>query len=317
MFGIVALVLASSPFALADESFVQRAERRLAALPALAERLPASETERAMLADAADGRWDKFDLLSAALITENRSQAERRRASQRLDDHVAAARRQLAASPDAPAAELLFAYLHERILTDRFSPDCHTIGETLASGRFNCLSGTVLFVGLAERCGVSAQAVLAPSHVYARTSSGGRVEDVETTCPTWFREPVPRRSAWMRSALGEDTRAERHRPLTSVELLAVVYYNRGVACFARRDFAAAAADNLVALRLDANNAAAADNLLAAINNWALDAANHGRLDLAEELLRRGRQVAPDRKDLQTSQHYIAGQQPMQSAAIGP
>ncbi len=303
-FAALSLVVASTP-ALAGENLARRAERHLATFSALAERLPMSPDEQSMLADAADGRWDTFDLLTAALISENSSRAERRRASQQLDEHVAAARKQLASSDAAPA-ENLFAYLHEHVLTGRFSPECHTVGRTLESGAFNCLSGTLLFVGLAQRCDVSAQAVLAPSHVYARTSSGGVAHDVETTCPTWFLEPAGRRLAWMRSALGDESPLARHRPLTSVELLAVVYYNRGVECFARRDFAAAAADNLVALRLDANNAAAADNLLAAVNNWALESANQGRLDLAGELIRRGRGVAPDRVDLQASQRYVAG-----------
>jgi hypothetical protein len=296
----------------AGESVSARAERHFATFAAVAERIAAGELERAMLADAADGKWDRFDLVSAAPIADRLGDAERMRVEQQLDEHTERIRRRIAERADVAAVEVLFDYLHEEMLTGGFSADCHTIGRTLSTGDFNCLSGTLLFVALAERCGVPARAVLAPSHVHARVSVGQRDIDVETTCRTWFREPAANREAWLRSALGDENRLEQHRPLTSVELLAVVYYNRGVERFGQRDFAGAAAENLVALRLDGENAAAADNLLAAVNNWALAAARQGRIDLAGELIRRGRHVAPDRADLRASQRFVAGLAPPRS-----
>jgi hypothetical protein len=85
-----------------------------------------------------------------------------------------------------------------------------------------------------------------------------------------------------------------------------VYYNRGVAAFAERQFAAAAASNLCALRLDSENTAAADNLLAAVNNWALQTAKRGDAKTAAMLLDRGRRVAPERADLKATAKFVAG-----------
>lgn len=301
---LAAVALAQS--AAANEAFVCRAHEELAALEEIAGRLPNSPAERAMLSDASDGRWDEFDLLSAALLAQDGTAAARERAARALERHVARLRRALAAVPEARRAEVLFGFLHEEILDGGFAADCHAIERTLRTGEYNCLSGTLLYVGLAERCGVAARAVLAPSHVYARATIGGISQDIETTLPNWYGESPLQRRQLLAAAVGGDASAGRTRAISPVELLAVVYYNRGVEAFARRDFAGSAASNLAALKLDPQNAPAADNLLAAVNNWALQAAKRGDAKTAALLLDRGRRVDPNRKDLKATARFVSG-----------
>ena len=299
-------VVAAAPSAAANEAFVRRAHEELAALTGIAERLPGSSSERAMLADAADGHWDEFDLLSAALLAQDSTAAARERAARALERHVARLRRMLASVPNGRRPEVLFGYLHEEMLDGGFAADCHAIERTLRTGEYNCLSGTVLYVGLAERCGVAARAVLGPSHVYAQAMIGGISQDIETTAPNWYGESPSRRKQLLAAAVGGDASARQTRAISTVELLAVVYYNRGVEAFARRDFAGSAASNLAALKLDPRNGPAADNLLAAVNNWALQAAKRGDAKTAAMLLERGRRVDPNRKDLKATARFISG-----------
>lgn len=301
-----ALLVALPSRAMADDHFARRANDQLARVREVAARLPSSRTEQAMLTDAADGRWHEFDLLSAALVAQVASPTDRERLAAKLERHATHARHFLAANPEQPAAETLFSYLHTKVLTGHFTADCHSIARALASGNYNCLSGTILFIGLAERCGVSAKAVLAPTHVFVRAHVHGLEQDIETTVPSWFRETTTSREQRLSAALGSAATSHR-RILSSIELLAVVYYNRGVEAFAKRDFAAACACNLIALRLDNDNASARDNLLAAINNWALQSAKRGDIPLATNLLARGRNLAPDRSDLKATERFVKEQ----------
>lgn len=305
-FWCFALAIAASQPAAANDTFVRKAHEQFAGLAGIAARMPTLPAERAALADAADGRWNEFDLLAAALLAQDSSAATRQRAARDLERHVARLQRALATSPADRRPEVLFAYLHEHILRGKFDAQCHAVERALRTGDYNCLSGTVLYVGLAERCGMSAQAVLAPSHVYARATLAGMPFDVETTAPDWFRQSAARRAQRLTAALDGPKTPHKKRILDSVRLLAVVYYNRGVEAFGRRDFPAAAASNLIALKLDPQNAPAADNLLAAVNNWALQSARQGDPQTASLLLDRGRRVDPNRADLKATARFVTG-----------
>ncbi len=101
--------------------------------------------------------------------------------------------------------------------------------------------------------------------------------DIETTCPKWFD-------------VVQDDNPESHaspRQITDVQLIATIYYNRGVDLLAERRFADAAAANAKAVRLDPNNATAQGNYLATINNWGIELAGTGDYAKAAELFRLG------------------------------
>ena len=72
-----------------------------------------------------------------------------------------------------------------------------------------------------------------------------------------------------------------------MQLVATIYYNRGVDLLAEKHFADAAAANAKALRLDPENAIAKGNFLATINNWAIALGMSGEYAKAAELLRLG------------------------------
>ena len=82
------------------------------------------------------------------------------------------------------------------------------------------------------------------------------------------------------------------RQVSEVELVATIYYNRGVDLLAEKRFADAAAANAKAVRLDPENATAKGNFLATINNWAIDLGTSGEYEKAAELLRLGLAADP-------------------------
>ncbi|MGA2064288.1 MAG: hypothetical protein ABSG86_04945 [Thermoguttaceae bacterium] len=82
------------------------------------------------------------------------------------------------------------------------------------------------------------------------------------------------------------------REVSDVELLAMIYYNRGLDLLGEKRFAEAAAANAKALRLAPGHAAARGNLLATLNNWAIELGSTAHYAEAADLLRLGLAIEP-------------------------
>ncbi len=108
---------------------------------------------------------------------------------------------------------------------------------------------------------------------------------METTCPQWF-------SVSGTPAVAAPREMSQPRQLSDVELVATIYYNRGVDLLADRRFAEAVAANAKAVRLDPHNTTAKGNYLATINNWGIELATAGQYAKASELFRLGMSTEP-------------------------
>jgi tetratricopeptide (TPR) repeat protein len=251
--------------------------------------------EERLFADAADGRWDEHSLLAAALVASGVED------QQHLDGYlarVAAAADELrrsgeVAGPPQRQAQAVLEFLHRNILQGGYQIDCTDLRIPLDDGRFNCVSASVLFNCFAEQFGLEAQGLEVPGHAMSRLVLPDGVLDVETTCPTWFRllNDPKKQAALVQKTLGTtaaglSTPAER-RVVSAVELVATIYYNRGVDLLGQRRFAQAVAANAKALRLDPFSSTAQGNLLASLNNWAIDLGGSGRHAEAVEILDQG------------------------------
>jgi tetratricopeptide (TPR) repeat protein len=268
-------VSASSPY-LALEGFVNALEERL-------------------FADAADGRWDEHSLLAAALIA---SGVEDRRQLDAYLVRAAALTDELRSSGNVAGtprqrAQAILEFLHRRILRGGYQIDCTDLRVALDDGRFNCVSASVLFNCFAEQFGLEVMGVEVPGHAISRLVLPDGVLDVETTCPTWFRllDDPKKQAAAVEETLGAavagSTSPGRRRTVSAVELVATIYYNRGVDLLGRRQFAEAVSANAKALRLDPLNTTARGNLLASLNNGAIAVGSDGRYEEAIEILNVG------------------------------
>ena len=76
--------------------------------------------------------------------------------------------------------------MHAEILRGKYDVAGSDLSVTLAGGPFNCATATALFLALAERFDLAAQAVSVVGHVWCRVTAGDEFFDVETTCPDWF-----------------------------------------------------------------------------------------------------------------------------------
>jgi tetratricopeptide (TPR) repeat protein len=278
-------------------------------LPEVKAQSRVSPREAVLLSDAADGCLDQHRLYEAALIASGATRDELLECRQRL----AVLERELqgvsANGPPAEKARALFELLHRRVLRGGYEEPASNLAVTLRGGPYNCLSAVILFVDLAGQAGLEVAAVQTPGHVFCRLATndlraGPNDLDVELTCPNWFNRTrdAKKHTAKTYAAWSGD----RQRRLSPVELVALVYFNRGVDVLARREFAAAAAANLTALALDPANGPAGDNLLATVNNWALAVASEGRPAEALRLVEAARAVAPENAHLLANERYLRG-----------
>ena len=192
----------------------------------------------------------------------------------------------------------MFTFLHQSILRGGYNLQSSDLRQALDHGRFNCVTASVLFNCLAQRFGLKAVGLEVPGHAMSRLELPQETLDIETTCPRWFT-PNDRPRAAVSPQAGDPTQADETavqaelarpapdrnlanqrrslRQVSEVELVATIYYNRGVDLLAERRFADAAAANAKAVRLDPENVTAKGNFLATINNWAIDLGTSGEI----------------------------------------
>jgi len=260
-----------------------------------------SPTELRLFADAADGRWDEHGLLRAALLASGVDRPDR------LDSYEAGLCRLVAelresdttAGTPRQQAQWVFEFMHRRILRGGYRLEATALTEALDRGQFNCVSASVLFHCLAREFGLPVCAMEGPGHAMTRLRLAGEIVDVETTCPEWFRlaadlrkqaeraRKIPARTAEV------DRRARPLREVSDVQLVAMIYYNRGVDLLGEKRFPEALAANAKALRLDPSSVTARANLLATLNNWAIDLGLGRQYAEAARLLEKGIALEPD------------------------
>ncbi len=82
-------------------------------------------------------------------------------------------------------AEKILDFIYENILLE-YSINITTINEALHSGKYNCVSSSILYLAFAKASGIDARAQRSPSHCFITVYVDGKKIDVETTNPKGF-----------------------------------------------------------------------------------------------------------------------------------
>ena len=271
--------------------------------------------EAALLRDAEDGRWDEIDLFDAALIAEGLTTRERRAPQREKFDRFAAELATLTERETDPLqkTKIVYEYLHDVVLTEKYNLNCSSLVASLETGVFNCVSATALFNCFAARSGLEVAALETTGHAKSRVKFADSFLDLETTCSSWDRLPDKARPysrprsndgailqnvSFERRETSADegtttfdaetstpdaplgysyTRTRKPmREIGDVELVATIYYNVGVDFYQKERFEEAIVAYVKAARLAPNNQTILGNLKATVNNWAIQIAMKDR-----------------------------------------
>jgi tetratricopeptide (TPR) repeat protein len=271
--------------------------------------LATTPLEAQLLNDAADGQLDDWTLARAALVAggaHDPAAIDRYLVQLRQWSSAARANDHPNNTPRRRAAALL-EWMHARLLRAGYQIDATDLAGVLERGQFNCVSATVLFMALGGEIGLDVTAVELPTHAFCRVTAGDDSFDVEPTCRRWFEvidDPQARTSVTRRIAGASPDAVAVPRSVSPAQLLAVIYYNRGVDLIRHGDDAGAIAVNLKALSLDPQSATARGNLWVAVNNAALGLCRNERYKEAADLAARARQAVPQHAALAANELYI-------------
>ena len=273
--------------------------------------------EAALLADAADGRLDDMGLVEAGLVASGVVWTEDlARFHSKTEALVEAAREAAGKGATRDRARRVFEWLHREVFV---SYELHGVDlpGVLASGRYNCVSATLLYNGILEELGITAAAILVPSHVYSVVRAGKDWIEVETTSPQGFgpaRTLVEYRrfldernlggaavqlsggTAKENTALIKEIEGRRERVDNRV-LVALVYSNIGVGRLRDRDLEGALAAFTKASTVGGGIKRFRESRDAMINNLAWNLLQEKRYDAAVELVDRARKVKDLTRDL--------------------
>lgn len=229
-----------------------------------------SEADHLLLSDAADGRLDKMTLAEAALIASGSDEGTRRSAIRKFNRRLAEFRQLSLPLDEMERARIAYEFMHRELLVGEYQADLNDFAGAIADGDFNCVTATLLFHCLAEEVDVSSRAVAIPKHVFSRLDAA---TDVETTCPDWFEQ--------------QSRAPHEGRVIGNIELLAKLYYNRGVKQLHATHFRDALDLIEASLALDPIDSTALANRLAGLNNWALARCEAKQFAAAAELIYTG------------------------------
>jgi tetratricopeptide (TPR) repeat protein len=265
----------------------------LLAAPALA-----ADVNDRLLRDARDGRLEDFDFVTAALIAGGAD--DECELSGWLDRHAQRRDQLLDSIPTAPAIEQLQAIhdaLHDQILKGNYEVAASDLRMALSRGDYNCLSSLAIYLDLCQAADLPLEIWLTRGHVFLRGVADGQAVVIEPGTPEWEAG----RTAWKASITA---RRHRARQLTPVELLGKFYYNRGVELLKTSQFADGIKLLETSLELDPADRDARANLLAGLNNWAVEQLRARRYDQAAALIEQGLLLDPSFAPLVANQQLV-------------
>jgi tetratricopeptide (TPR) repeat protein len=195
--------------------------------------------------------------------------------------------------------------VREHVLVGPFQDDAFDVAATLRGGPYNCLTATIVFDELCRRQGLAAVAMFVPGHVFTRIESAAPF-DVQITCADWYTCRDPHSILLPAGAEKAIDTSAAARQLADADLVARMYYNRGVRAHRDDDCAAAVELLRTAVELDPRDDAAGRNLSAAINNLALRQCERGEYVKALATLETAARRPAGQSPVRENEVYIRG-----------
>ena len=242
-----------------------------------------TEREKALLSDAADGKFSRVSFAEAALLASGvRDDAKRAKYLQRIDDFEKDARRAVAKGDVFEKGEGLLKWLHAGP-AKKYEPNQDHLPDLLDDGKFNCVSITTCYAVLAQRLGLDVRGLLIQVHIWGIQYDGDKSKEVETTNARGY-DPQRKRNS-------------RPREVGEFGIVAAVYRNQATRLDKKERHAEALRAAAFARALDPSGASNIGDVERVFHNWHVLHTKKDRFNEAIGVLKLGLEMAPGNRKL--------------------
>lgn len=234
-----------------------------------------TEPEKRMINDAKDKVFNSYDLLEASLIAEGiKSTTYMREVTKKLDEIIADIRTAegFNAHSDYDKAQFILKKLHQNLFRVYMENET-TVLEVLRSGRYNCVSSSIIYNYVLEVFRIKTYGFIVPSHAFSVVETDGKLVEVQTTTEHGFDpnsnviSEFERLTGFEYISLEEANNKDYHR-VENPLLLSALYSNLAVFTAKNtRNYNKALSDGLKALMIYPELGDARNNVLSILLNW--------------------------------------------------
>jgi tetratricopeptide (TPR) repeat protein len=259
------------------------------------------------------GKFRKWSFAEAALLASGDTEAEKRRQHvERLESLEAQARQALAdAKTPLEKGEKLLAFLHSKSgpLAKGYRGQQTNLSDLLDNSTFNCVSSAVLYNVLGRRLNLDVRAIEVPSHAFSILYEGTEHADVETTTASGFnpaRDPAAQKEFEAKTGFRyiPDMHRDQRREVGDAGLVAIIYYNHGVALTREKRHHEALLAYFRAMSLDPEFLSAVKNALGELASWGLELSRQGKHEEAVTVVSAGLELAPQDAALRNNLIFV-------------
>ncbi|PCK06995.1 MAG: hypothetical protein COA42_16530 [Alteromonadaceae bacterium] len=254
--------------------------------------------ERQLVEDVMDGRLDDFSYGDAALIASGVFDPDKRQRYLRKLQRITAQASDVTADLEGKAqkAKGLLTFLHEKVLKRGYKKNQTRLDRLLDRGRYNCVSSAVIYNLVGVNLGLELRAIEVPDHALSIFYDGEENFDVETTNAHGFAPSQNARQKFEATTgfnytPGSDK--DRRREISTLNLIGVIYYNKGVDLSRKGRHTEALDAYFKALSFDKKSNSSVKNILAVLVNWSGQLVKEQKFEQALKVINVGLILAPE------------------------
>jgi hypothetical protein len=150
--------------------------------------LSITNLEEIMIDDSHDNEFESYTLVEASLIAEGLTDSNYiNEVTQKLNEIIKGIRStpNFISLSETAKAKLALTYLHQNLFRTYIETETSAL-EVLRSGRFNCVSSSIIYNYVVESLNIDSKGFIVPSHAFSVVYADGKNIEVQTTSPNGF-----------------------------------------------------------------------------------------------------------------------------------
>ncbi len=275
--------------------------------------LSITNLEEKMISDSQDNEFDSYTLVESSLIAEGLTDSNYiNQVTQKLNDIITGIQStpNFISLSEKEKAKITLEYLHDNLFRTYIETETSAL-EVLRSGRFNCVSSSIIYNYVVDILGIESKGFIVPSHAFSVVYVDGVNIEVQTTSPNGFnpsselKEEFERLTGYDYVSINEQN-GENKVMVDNPKLISVQYSNLAAFTAQRtRRYNDALSYAIKALMIYPDFKDAKTNMISILLKWfQYMTDNQRKYEDAIKLNKKSIQVFPENEDLKKNLVYI-------------